>query len=303
MPDSLLFSHEVTEFIDYLTSEKQLSPHTCSAYQRDVRQLQRLCASAGIERLNDLQDVHIRHFLGQLRRQNLSNKSLQRWLSSARAFFRYGLRKKWLSSDPALAVQAPKADKKLPKLLDVDDIQQVAQPRGAEDGLTVRDRAMLELIYSCGLRLSELHQLNAEQLANTDGMINVIGKGNKERALPVGRYAINAINQWLQLRPELAATGEPALFVSKQGNRLSHRSIQARLALLAKKAGLAKHLHPHMLRHSFASHMLESSQDLRAVQELLGHADISSTQIYTHLDFQQLAKVYDAAHPRAQRKP
>ena len=301
MGNTKIFHDEILQFMEYLRSERQLSSHTCQAYQRDLRSFQVFSNHSGLTQLHQFQDVHIRHYLAQQRQRQLSNKSLQRWLSSVRSFFRYAFKQKWVDSNPCDAIQAPKAEKRLPKLLDIDEIQQLMQPEQTAD-ILIRDKAMIELIYSCGLRLSELHQLTLSDIAFKQAQVRVLGKGNKERDLPIGRCALQALEKWLNVRSVWVTCDTiTALFITQKGKALSHRSIQSRLSQFAKQASLPKHLHPHMLRHSFASHMLESSQDLRAIQELLGHADISSTQIYTHVDFQQLSRVYDDAHPRAQR--
>jgi integrase/recombinase XerC len=222
-------------------------------------------------------------------------------LSATRAFYRYLIGEGVAQYNPAEGVQAPKSPKKLPKLLDVDQAAQLLEIDD-KDPLAIRDKAILELMYSSGLRLSELVMLNIDSLDLADAMVTVVGKGKKTRAVPIGEQARKAIKQWLKIRDNMANDEEFAVFVSQRGNRISRRSIQQRLKLWAKKQGITNLVNPHMLRHSFASHLLESSGDLRAVQELLGHADISTTQVYTHLDFQHLANVYDDAHPRARKK-
>ncbi len=232
----------------------------------------------------------------------MSGRSLQRNLSAIRAFYRFLLREGLVTRNAAQSVRAPKSPRLLPSLLDADQTARLLEMDGS-DPVGRRDRAMLELIYSSGLRVAELVGLDLDDLDFTQGEVRVTGKGNQQRLLPVGRLALRAIRDWLPQRQEwLAGNGERALFVNRRGRRLSTRSVQYRAAHWGVRQGLASHVHPHMLRHSFASHMLESSGDLRAVQELLGHANISTTQIYTHLDFQHLAKVYDQAHPRARRK-
>lgn len=289
----------IDDFIDYIGAARRLSEHTLSNYQRDLLQLLRYCQE---QELNwpELENSHIRRFISRQHQRGLAPKSLARQLSSIRSFYRFLNREDHCQQNPALGVSAPKAAKKLPKVLDVDQLQQLLdQP--AENPLECRDLAMLELFYSSGLRLAELVSLNLTDIDFRDGSLRVTGKGQKTRILPVGRKAIKALDSWLTAREQLASFEQNALFVSKQGKRLSERSVQLRL----KKWGLSHdqgQLHPHQLRHSFASHMLEASGDLRAVQELLGHADISTTQIYTHLDFQHLAEVYDNSHPRAKRK-
>ncbi len=298
MTDSLPLEHELQRFMQYLTSEKQMSPHTCSNYLRDLKKLQLFCDKADIETCPAIQDFHLRHFLAQLKHKGLSNKSIQRWLSSCRSFFRFCLKNHVIKKDPSAALQAPKADKKLPEVLDVDQISQLCNIEG-KDFCSLRDAAIIELVYSCGLRLAEVVSLNMEDVDMSECMMRVTGKGNKTRELPVGRAAIKSLKPWLRERSLSVKADEKALFISQRGTRLSPRSIQDRFAKMGIQQSIQNRLHPHMLRHSFASHILESSGDLRAVQELLGHANISTTQIYTHLDFQHLAKVYDAAHPRA----
>jgi len=285
------------DFYNKLRNERQLSPHTLKNYQRDLNNLIGYCQQQSIKNWAALDEQHIRMHVSQRHRQGLSGKSLQRSLSALRTFFDYLIREGALKFNPAKGVKAPKVARKLPQTLDVDRVGQLLNIEGNDD-LAIRDRAILELFYSSGLRLSELTGLNVDSLIG-ESEVRVLGKGNKERQLPVGRKAAEALKKWLAIRSNLRAEGEKALFVSQRGTRLSPRSVQQRLRHWVLKQGLDTHVHPHMLRHSFASHILESSSDLRAVQELLGHADISTTQIYTHLDFQHLAKVYDQAHPRA----
>jgi integrase/recombinase XerC len=222
-------------------------------------------------------------------------------LSALRSFFNFMLRERALDANPAVGVQAPKAPKRLPETMDVDLMTRLLEFR-ADTELSVRDKAIMELFYSSGLRLAELVGLNLGDVDRGDHTVRVLGKGSKTRVVPVGKHALDAIGRWLKERAALAASGEQALFVSARGDRLGARAIQKRIAGWARHQGLGRHVHPHLFRHSFATHLLESSQDLRGVQELLGHANISTTQVYTHLDFQHLAKIYDAAHPRARRK-
>ena len=239
--------------------------------------------------------------MAERHRQGIGGRSLQRNLSAIRAFFRYLQAAGEVEHNPAEGIRAPKAPRNLPRVLDVDQARQLLAT-DAEDPLTARDQAMFELFYSSGLRLSELTGLNTEAVDFNDRLVTVTGKGGKMRAVPVGQYALGALREWLKIRPALVGPGEAALFVSRRGGRISGRNVQQRLRAWALRQGLAHPVHPHMLRHSFASHLLESSGDLRAVQELLGHADIAATQVYTHLDFQHLARVYDQAHPRARQK-
>lgn len=282
-------------------SNRHLSQHTIKNYQRDLNKLVAYCDAQSLLNWNELDEQHIRMHVSQCHRKGLSGKSLQRALSSMRTFFAFMIEQGKLSFNPARQVKAPKTARKLPQTLDVDRVGQLLNIAGNDD-LAIRDRAMLELFYSSGLRLSELTGLNLNSLLS-DSQLRVLGKGNKERDLPIGSKAQQALKQWLAIRHKFCDENEQALFLSQKGSRLSPRSVQQRLRHWVLKQGLDTHVHPHMLRHSFASHVLESSGDLRAVQEMLGHADISTTQIYTHLDFQHLAKVYDKAHPRARSKP
>lgn len=295
------FAEERVAFNTYLRSEKQLSPRTQESYARDLKKFCSYCQSNNITRFDQISTQTVRQNLAQLHRTGLSGKSLRRWLSSVRAFFRFAIRRGWLKHNPAEGLQAPKIEMKLPKLLDADQASQFVEVSG-DTFLDRRDRALLELIYSSGLRLAEVASLNVADVDLADAMVVVTGKGNKTRTLPVGRQAVAALRRWLPERAQTVADEQPALFITARGQRLSHRAIQLRMQKLSQRQGMDNPVHPHMLRHSFASHMLESSGDLRLVQELLGHANISTTQIYTHLDFQHLAKVYDSAHPRAQRK-
>ncbi|MCY1415159.1 Tyrosine recombinase XerC [compost metagenome] len=290
---------DLKAFIDHLRSERQLSGHTLEGYQRDLGKVQALCEKAGIGAWQALTVRDLRAFVARLHQQGLASRSLARLLSATRGLYQYLIREGRCQHNPADGLSAPKGARKLPKTLDVDRATQLLDGAVEDDFIARRDHALLELFYSSGLRLSELVGLDLEWLDLNDGMVRVLGKGNKVRELPVGRLARQAIEAWLPLRA-LANPADGALFISRRGKRLTPRAIQLRV----REAGvreLGQHLHPHMLRHSFASHMLESSQDLRAVQDLLGHADIATTQIYTHLDFQHLAKVYDSAHPRARR--
>ena len=292
---------EVDQIPDFLKTLHHLSSHTCSAYQRDLQYLQNYCNKNEIVKWSDLDGRQLRGFVAWRHRQGIGGRSLQRNLSAIRAFFRYLLKQGKVTNNPAEGIIAPKTPRKLPKVLDVDQAAQLVEING-DDDLAIRDKAMLELIYSSGLRLAELISLNINDIDFADQIVIVTGKGKKTRSVPVGRHAVNAIKNWLKKRQSFAPDSEQALFVSQRGKRISARSVQQRLKGWAIKQGLPGHVHPHMLRHSFASHMLESSGDLRAVQELLGHADISTTQVYTHLDFQHLAQVYDKTHPRAHRK-
>lgn len=295
---------ELDAYLDHLRRERQLSPHSLAGYRRDLDKLLALAAEAGLERWEQLDGRTLRRLLASLHQQGLAPRSLARWLSAVRGLYRFLIREGHCRSDPSAGLRPPRGDKRLPRLLDTDRAQQLLDgaPGSAapeEAFLACRDQAMLELFYSSGLRLSELTGLDLAQLDLAAGLVRVRGKGNKVRELPVGRKAREALQAWLPLRQQVAV--DQALFVGQRGQRLGPRAVQLRV----RQAGvrqLGQHLHPHMLRHSFASHLLESSQDLRAVQELLGHADIGTTQIYTHLDFQHLARIYDQAHPRARRR-
>lgn len=289
------------DFFQQLKVQKRASEHTLKNYQRDLNKLVSYCDNKDITNWPLLQQSDIRSHVATRHRQGLGSTSLQRELSAIRSFFNFLLKQRIVTINPAQQVQAPKQPRKLPKTLDVDQITGMLEA-GAESSLEIRDLAIFELFYSSGLRLSELAALNLLHIDMKDLSLTVVqGKGGKSRSLPMGSKAAQALNNWLEIRQQLANETETALFVNNKGSRLGNRSIQLRLAQWCKKKGLSEHIHPHMLRHSFASHLLESSQDLRAVQELLGHSNISTTQIYTHLDFQHLAKIYDQSHPRAKK--
>lgn len=283
----------------YLRTERQASSQTHDNYRRDIAKLENYFnRTIGIAEINS---ADIRQCMALLHRQSLSPRSLQRWLSAIRSLFDFCIRQGWLRTNPCEGIRPPKGKKALPLILDVDEINQLLNIK-KESFLCVRDKAIAELFYSSGLRLSELVNLDCCHADLSEGMITVIGKGRKTRILPMGRVAITALMKWFEWRKQFVKPEEQAIFISQQGRRLGQRSVQQRLKQLGVSQQLEQPLYPHMLRHSFASHMLESSGDLRAVQELLGHANITTTQIYTHLDFQHLAKVYDQAHPRAQKK-
>ncbi|HET9664282.1 MAG TPA: tyrosine recombinase XerC [Burkholderiales bacterium] len=285
-------------YLAHLAHERRLSPHTARAYGRDIAQLLELAGATPLHRLQ----VHVvRRFVAQLHARGLNGKSLARMLSAWRGFFNYLARDHGFKHNPCAGMRAPRAAKKLPRALSPDEAARLLE--GDADGLlALRDKAMFELFYSSGLRLSELTGLNLGDVNLDDATVRVTGKGAKTRIVPVGRRALAALQAWLDARRPLAVAGEPAYFINNRGRRLSARSVQSRLELWAMKQGLGRRVHPHALRHSFASHVLQSSGDLRAVQEMLGHASVSTTQIYTQLDFQHLAKVYDAAHPRAKKR-
>ena len=292
-------AEQIEKFLTYLHEVRRLSPHTLDNYGRDLAELCTWCEEQQLRQASAISSADIRYYASHLHRRGLAGSSIQRKLSAIRSFYNYLGRRQQLSHNPANGVQAPKRGRRLPKTLDVDQMDQFLKPQST-DPLELRDIAMAELFYSSGLRLAELAAINLDDIDPDTALVTVLGKGSKTRTVPVGAMALAAIVAWRKVRPPLVA--ETALFTSNRGQRISVRNIQARLGRLGRRAGLAQPLHPHMLRHSFASHMLESSGDLRAVQELLGHASISSTQIYTHLDFQHLAKVYDEAHPRAKRR-
>ncbi|GAB2897500.1 tyrosine recombinase XerC [Uliginosibacterium flavum] len=290
---------EALIWLDYLAHQRRASPHTLISYQRDLGKLHALSAGRS---LIELKPADIRRFAAKLHAGGLEARSIARTLSAWRGLFRWMLARSLCEANPVLGIRPPKAGKPLPKALSVDAAGALLNAL-PDDVLEVRDLAVFELFYSSGLRLAELAGLDlAGTYSISEGEVTVFGKRNKTRRVPVGSKALEALGEWLAVRATLAAPEEAALFVSQRGCRLSHGAIRARLARWAREKGAPQHVHPHMLRHSFASHMLQSSGDLRAVQELLGHASIRSTQVYTHLDFQHLAKVYDAAHPRAKKK-
>lgn len=289
------------EFLVELEVERRVSKHTVSSYRRDLEQLISFCSEKSIQHWPDVRQPHIRAHIAARHRQGLGSKSLQRELSAMRSFYQFLLKKRRVEINPAEHVQAPKQPRKLPKTLDVDQVTGLLEA-GAHSDLEIRDLAMFELFYSSGMRLSELVALNLSDVdLDEQALIVKSGKGGKSRILPIGSKAAAAIRNWLPLRNNTADIKENALFTSSKGFRLGARSVQLRLERWCLAKGVAEHIHPHMLRHSFASHLLESSRDLRAVQELLGHSSISTTQIYTHLDFQHLAEIYDQTHPRAKK--
>ena len=292
---------QVDAFLHHIRFERRLSEHTVSAYRRDLVALGEYCAERNLADWSGLSTGDLRRFAAGAHRRGLAPRTVQRRLAGARSFFNYLESEGAISCNPARGVKAPRPPRSLPQTLDLDQVTRLLDIPD-RDTVACRDRAMLELMYSSGLRLAELAGLDLGGVEMREGQIRVTGKGRKERILPVGRKAIDALKDWLRRRGELAANAENALFVGVRGRRIAASSIQARLNYWARHAGLPGQVYPHMLRHSFATHLLESSGDLRAVQELLGHADISTTQVYTHLDFQHLSRVYDRAHPRARRK-
>jgi integrase/recombinase XerC len=291
----------VARFRRHMSNERRLSPHTDSNYARELAALMRFCERQRLEEWQALDSQHVRTFAARSHASGLAPRSVQRRLSAVRSFFGFLVREGVIKSNPAHDVRAPKAGRRLPETLDADQMARLLEiPAG--DAFVTRDRAIMELLYSSGLRLAELVDLDVSGLDLRDRTVHVLGKGRKARIVPVGRVATEALTQWLRERAGLAKSAETALFVGRGGRRLGRRAVQTRVAYWARRQGLSVHVYPRLFRHSFASHLLESSGELRGVQELLGHADISTTQIYTHLDFQHLARIYDATHPRARRK-
>ncbi|ARP88233.1 tyrosine recombinase XerC [Bordetella genomosp. 9] len=306
------------QWLAHLAAHRRYSPHTLDGYARDLRHLAELAGDMPLERLAN---GHIRQFVARLHARELGPRSLARALAAWRGFYQWWAPRAGLPGNPVAGVRAPKAPRPLPKALSVEQSAALLDRPGAgqsHDPIALRDQAMVELLYSSGLRLSELTGLDwryahgpdhtsASWLNLDEREVTVLGKGGKRRTVPVGTAAIKALRDWLAVRATLLAPGaaaddEAALFLGARGRRISPRVVQTQVARVARAAGLPVHVHPHVLRHSFASHVLQSAQDLRAVQEMLGHANISTTQVYTRLDFQHLAKVYDQAHPRAGRK-
>ena len=288
-------------FSDHLSGERNLSARTCQSYRRDLIRFGEFLTQQAGAGVDDVDAGHVRAYVAWRHRRGVSGRTIQRELSALRTFFAYLLREGELGANPAVGVGAPKSMRRLPNVLDADQVAGLLD-FDDESPLAVRDGAMLELVYSSGLRLSELVGLDLMDVDLDESLVAVTGKGRKRRIVPVGAHARAAIERWLAQRPALVKGSAKALFVSARGARLSPRAVQLRFERWARIKGVDARLHPHLLRHSFASHLLESSGDLRAVQELLGHADISTTQVYTHLDFQHLAKVYDKAHPRARKR-
>lgn len=292
----------VTEFIDYLQVERQYSPHTAAGYQRNLNALVQYLTEQALSDWQQVTTEVLQQWLNKQHRQGIKPRTLAQKASSVRSLFGFLLRRYALAHDPSRHLQLPKPPKTLPKSLDVDATDALMRLPG-DSGLAIRDRAILELLYSCGLRLAELVALDMSALDLAGQQLRVTGKGSKQRQLPIGSKAVAALQQWLSVRQLwLGSRSQEAVFITQRGTRLSGRSVEKRVALAARQLGLDEHVHPHKLRHAFATHLLEASGDLRGVQELLGHADLSTTQVYTHLDFQHLAQVYDGAHPRAKRK-
>jgi len=290
----------IEEYKKFISFEKRLSPSSIKNYLRDINQLLKLDKNKGLESYT-LEDI--RKNIATLHSKGLGGNSLSRLISSWRGLFNFLIHQYKFKKNPTLGIKAPKSKKLLPQTLSVDQVLKLVEIND-DSFLGVRDHAILELFYSSGLRLSELVNITQNDINFEDGLINIIGKGNKERVVPLGSFASNAIKKWLGLRENISqlACETDTLFLRKDGKKLSPRAIQYRLKFWAIKQGIPENIHPHLLRHSFASHLLQSSQDLRAVQELLGHENISTTQIYTHLDFQHLSKIYDKTHPRAKKK-
>ncbi|MDP9008325.1 MAG: tyrosine recombinase XerC [Pseudomonadota bacterium] len=299
----------IERFLAHLKFERRMSSHTLAAYRHDLLTLTAFCTRRDVRRWSALNNFQVRAFAAAEHAGGIAPRSIQRRLSAARSFYEYLMREGQAKNNPALEVRAPKTKKRLPATLDADQMGRLLDFR-VDDALSARDKAMMELFYSSGLRLGELVGLDVSAVDLEDRTVRVLGKGHKTRIVPIGRHAIDALKKWLAERtawtlkkPGGAAQSTGAMFVGKTGRPLSVRAVQLRVGGWARRQGLSMHVHPHMFRHSFATHLLESSGDLRGVQELLGHADISTTQVYTHLDFQHLASVYDAAHPRARRRP
>jgi integrase/recombinase XerC len=288
----------IDDFTRYLTTERGVSPLTVIHYRRDLARVRDFCGKRGVADWQALDTQYVRTLIAELRQSGLSGRSIQRLLSSVRSFYRFLLREQRVTRNPAAGVRAPKSPRRLPKSLSPDQAVRLVE-LAVTDDITRRDRALLELLYSSGLRLAEIVGLDLDHFAD-DGSMRVTGKGGKTRVVPVGAPARAALAEWLTARRTLAAAGETAVFLGRNGRRISRNVVYQAVARRARAIG--QPVHPHMLRHSFASHLLQSSGDLRAVQELLGHASIATTQIYTHLDFQHLAKVYDQAHPRARKR-
>lgn len=298
-PDSL--REPLERFLAHLRLERALSPHTGLAYRRDLASFLAFCARRRLVQWQHIDHGHIREYAAAEHRSGIGARSIQRRLSALRTLFGFLQRERLVPRNPAMGVSAPKAPKRLPVTLDADQMARLLEFRTC-DTLSCRDKALMELFYSSGLRLSELVSLDLADLDLADATVRVTGKGSKTRIVPVGRTALAALRAWISERASMARPGQDALFLARGGRRIGARAVQLRVAAWARRQGIEVHLHPHLFRHSFASHLLESSQNLRGVQELLGHSSIGTTQIYTHLDFQHLARVYDAAHPRAKRQ-
>ncbi|CAH6861923.1 site-specific tyrosine recombinase [Vibrio chagasii] len=299
LPNSL--QKPLSRFYEYLRSEKGLSLHTQRNYKQQLETMAEHLVTLGLKDWRQVDVAWVRQLASKGMRDGMKASSIATRLSSLRSFFDFLVLRGEITANPAKGVSAPRKQRPLPKNLDVDEVGQLLDVN-EDDPLSIRDRAMMEVMYGAGLRLAELVGINLKDVLSRQGEIRVIGKGDKERKAPFSGLAKEWVDKWLRVRGELASPGEDALFVSKLGTRISHRSVQKRMEEWGKKQSVASHISPHKLRHSFATHVLESSQNLRAVQELLGHENISTTQVYTHLDFQHLAQAYDQAHPRARKK-
>ncbi|UWZ97455.1 tyrosine recombinase XerC [Vibrio splendidus] len=299
LPNSL--QKPLSRFYEYLRSEKGLSLHTQRNYKQQLETMAGHLVTLGLKDWGQVDAAWVRQLASKGMREGMKASSIATRLSSLRSFFDFLVLRGEMTANPAKGVSAPRKQRPLPKNLDVDEVGQLLDVN-EDDPLSIRDRAMMEVMYGAGLRLAELVGINLKDVLGRQGEIRVIGKGDKERKAPFSGLAKEWVDKWLKVRGELASPGETALFVSKLGTRISHRSVQKRMEEWGKKQAVASHISPHKLRHSFATHVLESSQNLRAVQELLGHENISTTQVYTHLDFQHLAQAYDQAHPRARKK-
>ena len=291
----------IDRFLSHLAHERRMSRHTIAAYRHDLHALAEFGARRRLTAWSRFDHSELRAFAAAQHGAGLSPRSIQRHLSAARTFYEFLMREGRCARNPALDVRAPKAKKRLPATLDADQMGRLLAFR-VDDSLSARDKAIMELFYSSGLRLTELVSLTLSAIDLKDRTVRVVGKGNKTRIVPIGRQAIFALRKWLGVRGGLVKADRDALFVGQTGRPLSVRAVQLRVGAWGRRQGIGVHVHPHMFRHSFATHLLESSGDLRGVQELLGHADIGTTQVYTHLDFQHLATVYEAAHPRARRR-
>lgn len=293
--------HSCDAFIDYLLVERQYSPRTLDSYRRTLEQLCDWLTEVGIIDFRQLTGPLLQQWLAREHRRGKKPRTLAQQMATIRSLCKFLLRREQIEQDPSAGIGTPKLDKPLPKNLDVDEVSHLLKA-DPNDPMQVRDLALMEVLYGGGIRLAELAGLELTDVDESEGMLRVVGKGSKTRMVPIGSKAVEAIQAWLLIREQWTNAEEPALFVSQRGTRLSHRAIQQRLAQAGQQQGLSSRVHPHKLRHSFATHVLENSGDLRAVQELLGHANLATTQVYTHLDFQHLAEVYDGAHPRAKRK-
>ena len=299
LPNSL--QKPLSRFYEYLRSEKGLSLHTQRNYKQQLETMAAHLVTLGLRDWAQVDAAWVRQLASKGMREGMKASSIATRLSSLRSFFDFLVLRGEMTANPAKGVSAPRKQRPLPKNLDVDEVGQLLDVN-EDDPLSIRDRAMMEVMYGAGLRLAELVGINLKDVLGRQGEIRVIGKGDKERKAPFSGLAKEWVDKWLKVSGELVSPGETALFVSKLGTRISHRSVQKRMEEWGKKQSVASHISPHKLRHSFATHVLESSQNLRAVQELLGHENISTTQVYTHLDFQHLAQAYDQAHPRARKK-